>query len=187
LIKFPEGTTVLGPESAISAVATDPTIRTQLTLHSDWTSGNILLYSINGKLIYVIPYYGSQANLTVPVMVAVVDASTKQVGSYFIKNPNSYAEVQASTTFAVNNIGISTGTQNIVNGTLVNRYQFEQNGNTRWIITINNGTRTIQLLAKAETLSTTDIYKINSTNIGSAISFVVDNTTTPYPTIIRVQ
>src|SRR5467141_1230149 len=59
LIRFPEGTTVIGPNSAASAVTTDPTVKSRLTLH-DWTSGNILLYSVHGRLIYVIPYYGTQ-------------------------------------------------------------------------------------------------------------------------------
>src|SRR5947199_2496473 len=73
LIRFPEGTTVIGPNSAASAVTTDPTVKSRLTLHPDWTSGNMLLYAINGGLIYVIPYYGTSSSLTVPVMVAVVN------------------------------------------------------------------------------------------------------------------
>src|SRR5439155_438924 len=81
---FPEGTTVIGPNSAASAVTTDPTVKSRLTLHPDWTSGNMLLYAINGGLIYVIPYYGTSSSLTVPVMVAVVNGYTKQVGSYAI-------------------------------------------------------------------------------------------------------
>jgi uncharacterized membrane protein (UPF0182 family) len=187
LIRFPEGTTVIGPNSAISAVTTDPTIKTQLTLHPDWTSGNILLYSVNGRLIYVIPYYGTQGNLTVPEMVAVVDASTKQVGSDFILNPNSYTEVGSATTKAVNNIGISTGTQTTVNGTLAYKYQYEQGGNTRWILGINTGGSVpVQVLAKAETLTTTDIFKISNTSLSSKITVVVDNSTSP-ATVLRVQ
>jgi hypothetical protein len=72
LIRFPEGTTIIGPNSAISAVATDPLVKTQLTLHPDWAIGNILLYSVNTRLIYVIPYYGTQGILTVPEMVTLV-------------------------------------------------------------------------------------------------------------------
>ncbi len=181
LIRFPEGTTVIGPNSAISAVTTDPGVKTQLTLHPDWTIGNILLYSVNGRLIYVIPYYGTQGNLTVPEMVAVVDASTKQVGSDFISNPNSYTEVGSATTKAVNNIGISTGTQTTVNGTLTYRYQYEQGGNTRWILGINTTSGQVQVLAKAETLTTSDIYKISntSTTVPTTITVVVDNSTIP--------
>ena len=104
LIRFPEGTTVLGPNSAQSAVTTDPTVRAQLTLHPDWISGNMLFYSVGGRLIYVIPYYGTQSNLTVPVMVAVVDASTKQVGSALI-TPNDFVSVQSATSRAVSTLG----------------------------------------------------------------------------------
>jgi hypothetical protein len=88
---------------------------------------------------------------------------------------------------AVRNIGISTGTQTVVNGTLTGRIQYDQGGNTRWILSVNTGSVTVQFLAKAETLSNTDIFKINNTNMGSPISLVVDNTTTPYATVIRIQ
>jgi len=188
LIRFPEGTTVIGPNSAISAVVTDPIIKTQLTLHPDWTVGNILLYSVNGRLIYVIPYYGTQGNLTVPEMVAVVDGSSKQVGHYFIQDPTSSIEVGSATTKAVSTIGIST-TQATVNGTLAYRYQYEQGGNTRWILGIKiTSTTTVQVLAKAETLTTTDIYRISntSTTVPTTITVVVDSTTLPY-TVLSVQ
>ena len=188
LIRFPEGTTVIGPNSAISAVVTDPIVKTQLTLHPDWTVGNILLYSVNGRLIYVIPYYGTQGNLTVPEMVAVVDGSSKQVGHYFIQDPTSSIEVGSATTKAVSTIGIST-TQATVNGTLAYRYQYEQGGNTRWILGIKTtSTTTVQVLAKAETLTTTDIYKISntSTTVPTTITVVVDSTTMPY-TVLSVQ
>src|SRR5438132_8092055 len=100
LIRFPEGTTVIGPNSAASAVTTDPTVKSRLTLHPDWTSGNMLLYAINGGVIYVIPYYGTSSSLTVPVMVAVVNGYTKHVGPYEITNPNDSKEEQSTTTRA---------------------------------------------------------------------------------------
>ena len=179
LIRFPEGTTVLGPDTAISAVTTDPGVKSQLTLHPDWNSGNILLYSINGRLIYVIPYYGTQQNLNVPVMVAVVDGSTKQVGSYFIRNPNDFDEVRIATSLAVSSMGVSTGTQTTINGTLDYRVKYDSGGNTRWIlgITKTNGTP-VEVLAKAETLTTADISKIDRLSIGGPVSVVVDDTNT---------
>ncbi len=185
LIRFPEGTTVIGPNSAISAVSTDPIIKTQLTLHPDWTSGNILLYSVNTRLIYVIPYYGTQGILTVPEMVAVVDASTKQVGHYFIQDPTSSTEVGGATTQAVATIGIST-TQTTVTGNLTSIDQYVQGGNTRWDIGIKTTTGTVQVLAKAETLTTTDIFKIYNTGIGNKITVVADKTMSPY-TVVSVQ
>lgn len=186
LIRFPEGTTVLGPESAISAVTTDPAVKGQLTLHPDWISGNILLYSVGGRLLYVIPYYGiAQQNLNVPVMVAVVDGATKQVGSYFIQNPNDFAEVNAATGRAVSSIGVPTGTQTTINGTLTYRVKYDVGGNTRWILGIDkgDGTPIVEVLAKAETLSTSDIAKIDTRPIASFISVVVDSSNT----IIRVN
>jgi len=185
LIRFPEGTTVIGPNSAISAVVTDPIIKTQLTLHPDWTVGNILLYSVNGRLIYVIPYYGTQGNLTVPEMVAVVDGSSKQVGHYFIQDPTSSIEVGGATTKAVNTIGIST-TQIIVSGNLNSTYAYVHGGYTRWVLGINTTGGLVQVLAKEETLTTADVLKIISAPLGKPFTVVVDNTTTPY-TVLSVQ
>jgi len=185
LIRFPEGTTVIGPSSAISAVSTDPIIKTQLTLHPDWTSGNILLYSVNTRLIYVIPYYGTQGILTVPEMVAVVDASSKQVGHYFIQDPTSSIEVGSATTKAVNSIGISTG-QMIVSGNLTSRDQYVEGGYTRWILGITTNGGLVPVLAKVETLTATDKLTISTTPLGKPITVVVDNSTAPF-TVLSVQ
>src|SRR5438132_14423965 len=45
LIRFPEGTTIIGPNSAISSVKTDPTVTGQLTLPPALTTGHVLMYS----------------------------------------------------------------------------------------------------------------------------------------------
>jgi len=177
LIRFPEGKTVLGPESAISAVTTDPRVKSELTLHPDWTSGNILLYSVSGILIYVIPYYGTAGqNLNVPVMVVVVNAETKQVGSYSITDPSNIADVNAATGFAVNNIGL--GTQRTITGNLTSIDDYVVDGNTRWRLVIATSGPSEEVTARAETLTTADINKILGVPIGGAISVVVDNTNT---------
>ncbi len=187
LIRFPEGTTVIGPNSAQSAVTTDPTVKSRLTLHPDWTSGNMLLYSINGGLIYVIPYYGTSSSLTVPVMVAVVNAYTKQVGSYAISNPNDSTEVQTATSRAVSGLGVATGTQQTITGNLTSINSYVVSGNTRWVLGIKtSSTTTIQVLAKAETLSAADQVKIATATIGAKITVVVDTAQMP-PTVLSVQ
>ena len=187
LIRFPEGTTVIGPNSAASAVTTDPTVKSRLTLHPDWTSGNMLLYSINGGLIYVIPYYGTSSSLTVPVMVAVVNAYTKQVGSYAIQNPNDSTEVQSATSRAVSALGVSTGTQLTISGNVTTISSYVVNGNTRWVFGIRtNSTTVVQVLAKAETLTTTDQVKIATLTGGVKITVIVDTSQAP-PTVLSVQ
>jgi uncharacterized membrane protein (UPF0182 family) len=187
LIRFPEGTTVIGPNSAQSAVTTDPTVKSRLTLHPDWTSGNMLLYSINGGLIYVIPYYGTSSSLTVPVMVAVVNGYTKQVGSYAITNPNDSTEVQSATSRAVSNLGVSTGAQQTISGNVTSINSYVVNGNTRWVLGIKtNSTTTIQVLAKAETLTTADQVKIATVTNGTKITVQVDTSQIP-PTVLSVQ
>jgi len=187
LIRFPEGKTLLGPTTAESAVSTDPTVKGRLTLHPEWTIGNILLYLIDGRLIYVIPYYGTVGNLTVPVMVAVVNAETKQVGVDFIDNPNLSSEVAGATTKAINSMGIATGTQLTINGTLTYRYgPFDKGGNAQWIIGITptGGTQPIQILARYETLTPSEVYTLITTPTpNGSISVVVDNTFT----LLKIQ
>jgi hypothetical protein len=185
LIRFPEGTTIIGPNSAVSAVTTDPLVKTQLTLHPDWAIGNILLYSVNTRLIYVIPYYGTQGILTVPEMVTVVDASTKQVGHYFIQQPTDSVEVGSATTKAVNSIGISTG-RITINGNLTSRDQYVHGGNSRWILGINTTGGLVYVLAKEETLTEADKLTLTTTPLGKPITLVVDNTTSPY-TVLSVK
>ena len=187
LIRFPEGKTLLGPTTAESAVSTDPTVKGRLTLHPEWTIGNILLYLIDGRLIYVIPYYGTVGNLTVPVMVAVVNAETKQVGVDFIDNPNLSSEVAGATTKAINSMGIATGTQLTINGTLTYRYgPFDKGGNAQWIIGITptGGTQPIQILARYETLTPSEVYTLITTPTpNGSISVVVDNNFT----LLKIQ
>src|SRR4029077_11700550 len=99
--------------------------------------------------------FRSQGILTVPEMVAVVDASFKQVGHYFIQDPTSFTEVGSATTKADNSIGITT-TQTNVSGHLTPRDFYVQGGNTRRILGLNTPGGPVQVLAKAETLTTAD-------------------------------
>ena len=183
LMRLPEGTPVIGPESAISAVTTDPSIKTQLTLHSDWVSGNILLYAVNGRLTYVIPYYGTQSNLNVPVMVAAVDGSTKQVGHDFIQHPNNATEVQNAANVAVQGIGLTPPPppppvfMKNITGTVANPVRsYIMNGNTQWIIDINNGTGTpiVTVFGSADKLTQADRDAILLLSTGNLISVTVD-------------
>jgi len=182
LLRLPEATTVIGPESAVSAVTTNPTIKTQLTLHTDWVSGNILLYSINGRLTYIIPYYGTQLNLNVPVMVAAVDGPTKQVGYYFIKTPTNSTEVQNAANAAVQSLGLAPPPPPpppppplTVSGTVADPVTwYIKNGNTIWKIDINNGTSTVTVHASADKLTQADVDKILSLSTGTPIKVEVD-------------
>ncbi len=191
LIRFPEGTTVIGPNSAQSAVSTDPTVTAQLTLHPDWTPGNMLLYSINGRLIYVIPYYGTATagtqNLTVPVMVAVVDASTKVVGSQVIQHPNSASEVQNAPTLAVSNMGLAVGTRAWVNGTLTRNDLITVGGFSHLVVTVTPSSGpAVVVVAKVETLGEVVFDKLYSTPLNTQVHLQVDTTVTPY-NVLAVQ
>src|SRR2546426_393918 len=147
-----------------------------------------IITPINGGLIYVIPYYGTSSSLTVPVMVAVVNGYTKQVGSYAITNPNDSTEVQSATSRAVSNLGVSTGTQQTISGNVTSISSYVVSGNTRWVLGIrtNSTTPPIQVLAKAETLTAADQVTIATITMGAKIKVLVDTSQTP-PTVLSVQ
>jgi hypothetical protein len=61
------------------------------------------------------------------------------------------------------------------------------NGNTRWVIGIRtNSTTTVQVLAKAETVTTTEQVKIATITVGAKITVLVD-TSQPPPIVLSVQ
>ena len=84
---------VIGPQTALDSVSNNPSTAQLLTLHSSsgspWQSGNILLYVINNRPYYFIPYYGGTTTTLSPAMIAVVDAMSQKVGYYQITNPQN--------------------------------------------------------------------------------------------------
>jgi len=120
-------------------------------------------------------------------MVAVVNAYTKQVGSYAIYNPNNPTEVQSATSRAVSSLGVSTGTQQTISGNVTSISSYVVNGNTRWVIGIRtNSTSIVQVLAKSETLTSTDQIKIATITNGTKITVLVDASQPP-PIVLSVQ
>jgi len=71
---------LIGPSAALQALETDDYVRTQLTLLTNRRLGNILLYSIAGKLYYFIPVYivtqEAAAVITKMAFIVVIDALT---------------------------------------------------------------------------------------------------------------
>jgi len=62
-----------------------------------------------------------------------------------------------------------------VNGTLLEKYDYVEGGNTRWLLNIKllNGT-TFEVVAKAEMLSVEDVAKIIHLKVGDLIVAQVD-------------
>ena len=71
---------LIGPSAALQALETDDYVRTQLTLLTNRRLGNILLYSIGGRLYYFIPVYivtqEATAVITKMAFVVAIDAVT---------------------------------------------------------------------------------------------------------------
>jgi len=95
--------------------------------------------------------------------------------------------VAGATTKAINSMGIATGTQLTINGTLTYRYgPFDKGGNAQWIIGITpiGGTKPIQILARYETLTPSEVYTLITTPTpNGSISVVVDNNFT----LLKIQ
>ena len=71
-------TQLIGPSAALQALETDDYVRTQLTLLTNRRLGNILLYSIGGRLYYFIPVYivtqETNAVITKIAFMVIIDA-----------------------------------------------------------------------------------------------------------------
>ena len=95
--------------------------------------------------------------------------------------------LEDSTRRAVSNLGISTGTQQTISGNVTSISSYVVSGNTRWVLGIRtNSTTTVQVLAKAETLTAADQVTIATITIGAKIKVLVDTSQTP-PTVLSVQ
>lgn len=169
-----EGKTIIGPSVALSVIRSNP----ELTKHpyfNQWSSGNILMYSLGEKFYYSIPYYKKEVSTVLPQMVAVVNAQDQSMGFHIIQNPRDTAEVSMATTYAFQHIGVNTIEENEINGTLVDKEEYVEDGNTRWFldIQITEGT-TIEVLVKVEVLHREEISKIMNLKFGDAISVRVD-------------
>lgn len=179
---------ILGPATALSALRAEPATKQALFMHPDWNPGNILLYSIEGNIYYIIPFYaetevGAQ-KVVLPVMVGVVDASSleaKRAASYMIKNTNDPNEVKMAPTYALARIGITVQTQetNKITGTIEkDPLTFMMNGDQFWVLTIKTDDgKVFDVYAKASTFGTdrmNELVKIARAKIGDTITFEMD-------------
>jgi hypothetical protein len=91
-------TQLIGPSAALQALETDDYVRTQLTLLTNNRLGNILLYSIGGKLYYFIPVYITTTVeggvITKMAFMGVIDATT---GTRVATGPDSLTAYYALT------------------------------------------------------------------------------------------
>ncbi len=169
-----KGKTIIGPSIALSTVRSNP----ELTKHPyfpQWKSGNILMYSLGQQFYYIIPYYKEEAAMLLPQMVAIVNAQDQSMGFYILRNPKDPIEVSMATTYALEQIGVKVAKEIEINGTLIEKYEYVENGNTRWLLNIQleNGT-VVEVLAKAEALNIEEISKIIHLKIGDDITVRVD-------------
>jgi len=90
------GVAVIGPQTVLDAINNYGPTRTQLTLQPSWQPGNILMYVINNRPYYFVPYYGGTGTTLAPAMIVAVDALSQKVGYYVITDPGNANEVGSS-------------------------------------------------------------------------------------------
>lgn len=90
---------LIGPSAALQALDTNPQIKSQLTLLTNPTAGDVLPYLINSQLYYFIPIYvntgASSAVITKLAFMVAVDASTG-VSAYGNSSTSAYVSLLAS-------------------------------------------------------------------------------------------
>lgn len=172
---------IIGPATALEAVDSIQELTAYAGFTSKkWIPGNILMYS-GKRQYYVIPYFAESASTLVPQMVAVIDAQSRAGGAYIIKQPTDYREVSMATVYAFEKIGVSVSPEianaigeAIHKGLVVAKNDYAQNGNTRWLIDIQENNSVSGLLAKAETLNLEEIKKILHLEIGGNATIRTD-------------
>jgi len=108
-------------------------------------------------------------------MVAVVNAFDQSTGFYIIQNPKDPKEVSMAATNAFQMVGVKIVKEIEVNGTLNEKYDYVESGNTKWLLNIElfNGT-TLDVIAKAEMLNAENIAKIIHLKNGDPIAVLID-------------
>jgi hypothetical protein len=169
---------ILGPQAALQAAETNPGIKTELTLFSNPTLGNVLPYLINGQLYYFIPVYvntgSANAVITKLAFMVAVDASNGV--SAFSNSTLTAAEPQLASANAFNQLIAAEGGGHI---------------------TVQNSTATLKDVVNAFTSKNLTIvtpsfvnvnvgYQTATINLGSTsvaqVNATVDNFITKYVT-----
>ena len=131
-----------------------------------------LLYRIGDQLYYHIPIFIYSGGHYVPAYFALVRATDRrcfrtscaEVGGLREAIMATYAQIRKE-----------VGRFTVLNGTLVGKYEYVEEGNTRiWLdIRLDNGT-VVSVLAKVELLDPEDVYVLLAKRVGDYISVVVD-------------
>jgi hypothetical protein len=115
-------TAIIGPQTALDAITNYGPTQTQLTL-TQWQSGNILMYVINNRPYYFVPYYGGTATTLAPSMIVVVDAMSQKIGYYVITNPQNSQEVGSAPERAYLNLVGSEQTTEVRKENVINEFK----------------------------------------------------------------
>ncbi len=131
-----------------------------------------LLYRIGDQLYYHIPIFIYSGGHYVPAYFALVRATDRRCFRTSCAEVGGLREAILAT-YA--QIGKEARRYTTLNGTLVGKYEYVEEGNTRiWLdIKLDNGT-VVSVLAKVELLEPEDVRILLAKHIGDYISVVVD-------------
>ncbi|RLI07534.1 hypothetical protein DRO32_03735 [Candidatus Bathyarchaeota archaeon] len=131
-----------------------------------------LLYRIGDQLYYHIPVFIYQGGHYIPAYFALVRATDRRC---FRTSCAELGGLREAILAAYALAGREARRYTTIEGTLVGKYEYVEEGNTRiWLdIRLPNGT-VVSVLAKVELLDPEDVYLLLSKQVGDRISVVVD-------------
>ena len=131
-----------------------------------------LLYRIGSELYYHIPVYAYANGRYTPIYFALVRATDRWCLRISCAEEGGMLNAVKE---AYKQIGKAVTVERIVSGILIDKDEYVESGNTRWILTlkIEDGT-ILNVLAKAEDLSWEEINFIADLEIGDSITIVVN-------------
>lgn len=163
----------------ISASAAKATIQAKLPALSGATyfTSNPILYPLGGYFAWIVPYYSQEASTSIVQLqgLGIVDAENS---AHYVSIQSQFSSVSSSgvtklignavNQFLSGNFVQQPGT--IVNGTIVNITQFDQNGSTVVALELNNSQ---YYFASAANLNDTEVIQILQLQVGDNVSLLV--------------
>ncbi len=163
----------------ISAAAAKATIQAKLPALSGATyfTSNPILYPLGGYFAWIVPYYSQEASTSIVQLqgLGIVDAENS---AHYVSIQSQFSSISSSgvtklignavTQFLSGNFQQQPGT--VVNGTIVNITQFDQNGSTVVALELNN---TQYYFASAALLNDSQIIQILQLQVGDNVSLMV--------------
>lgn len=167
----------------ISAAAAKATIQAKLPALSgaSYFTSNPILYPVGGYFAWIVPYYSQESSTGIVQLqgLGIVDAENS---AHYVSLQSQFSSISTSgvtklignavSQFLSGNLIQPSGST--VNGTILNKTQFDQNGSTIVALELNNSQ---YYFASAATLNDTEMIQILQLQIGENVSLEIQGST----------